>query len=370
MPKPTANTDYELLANFEAVRKTLLEKRYRDCLDKPLAFWALSTDRRLPLAFMARPLRELLATPFDQLYATPGVGQKKIHSLVKLLLRASQNPPQEFVPPTDNSSSPVTIVDASDWSRLHDAAGVSEAAWAQWREAISRHGLNQEPLGRFAASLQKLPRVIWTTPLAAYVELSLAEMRALKTYGEKRVNAVLEVFGSLQSVLAAIDAEPHLAVHISCRTVYEIERWSEQTLAAEGSPSYRELRGGLVEPMVRQLQIDAGDAVARLAESRLELFDSSNSVRNVARRMELTRARIYQLLDGVNSIMQIRWPGGPNQLARLASKLASSPTEASAQRLFRAAADLFFPGSFAPPEVAVEADGNGSSRGAARRARS
>jgi hypothetical protein len=286
MPKPTANTYYELLSNFDAVRKTLLEKRYRDCLDKPLAFWALSTDRRLPLAFMARPLRELLATPFEQLYATPGVGRKKIHSLVKLLLRASQNPPQEFSP-TAAKSSVIPVIDANNWGRVHDAASVSEAAWAQWREAISRHGLNQEPLGRFAASLQKLPRVIWTTPLAAYVELSLAEMRALKTYGEKRVNAVLEVFGSLQSVLTAIDGEPHLAVHISCRTVYEIERWLEQILASE---------------MVRQLQIDAGDAVARLAESRLELFDSSNSVRNVARRMELTRARIYQLLDGVNSI--------------------------------------------------------------------
>jgi len=366
MPKPTASTDFELLSNFEAVRKTLLEKRYRDCLDKPLAFWALSTDRRLPLAFMARPLRELLSTPFEQLYATPGVGRKKIHSLVKLLLRASQNPPQEFTPPAAKSSTAVPIVDPSQWSRLHDAASVSEAAWSQWREAISRHGLNQEPLGRFAASLQKLPRVIWTTPLAAYVELSLAEMRALKTYGEKRVNAVLEVFGSLQSVLTAIDGEPHLAVHISCRTVYEIERWLDQILASDGAPSYRELRGGFVEPMVRQLQIDAGDAVARLAESRLELLDSSNSVRNVARRMDLTRARIYQLLDGVNSIMQIRWPAGPNQIARLATKLSSSPTEASAERLFRAAADLFFPGSLPP---APETDGQGPHRAVTRRAR-
>src|SRR5271163_1635386 len=102
MPKPTANTDYELLSNFEAVRKTLLEKRYRDCLDKPLAFWALPTDRRLPLAFMARPLRELLTTPFDQLYATPGVGRKKIHSLVKLLQRASQSAPQESGLPAAN----------------------------------------------------------------------------------------------------------------------------------------------------------------------------------------------------------------------------------------------------------------------------
>src|SRR6185437_15834318 len=140
----------------------------------------------------ARPLRELLATPFEQLYATPGVGRKKIHSLVKLLWRASQTSPNEFASPVAKSAATVPIVDASNWSHVHDAASVSEASWAQWREAISRHGLNQEPIGRFAATLQKLPRVIWTTPLAAYVELSLAEMRALKTYGEKRVNAVLE----------------------------------------------------------------------------------------------------------------------------------------------------------------------------------
>ena len=128
---PAANMDYELLSNFEAVHKTLLEKRYRDCLDKPLAFWALSNDRRLPLAFMARPLRELLATPFDQLYATPGVGRKKIHSLVNLLQRASQNAPQEFTSPFANSSSAAPAVDANAWSRIHNAAGVSEAAWAQ-----------------------------------------------------------------------------------------------------------------------------------------------------------------------------------------------------------------------------------------------
>jgi hypothetical protein len=370
MLRPSVNTDYQALSSFEAVRKTMLETRYESCLDKSLAFWVLSTDRRLPLAFMACPLRGLLATPFDELCATPGVGRKKIHSLVKLLLRASQNAPQEGAPPAASSSPTATVGDAADWSSIYDAMAVSESAWARWRETISRHGLNHEPLGRFAPSLAKLPSVIWMTPIGAYIDLSLAEMRALKTYGIKRVNAVIEIFSSLQRVLAAIEREPHLAVNFSCRTAYEIERWLEQTLAADSAPSNRELWGGFVEPMVRQLRIDAGDAVARLAESQLELRGEDNSIRNVAQGMGLTRARVYQLLDELSAIMQIRWPAGPSQITRLAFKLASLPTEASALRLFRATADLLFPGSLSPNDPDSVADSNGSSLGAPALARS
>ena len=75
---------------FEAVRKTLLQAPFGDRLDKPLAYWAHPNDRRLPLAFLGRTLNELLATPFDELRSTPGVGQKKIAALVTLLERATQ----------------------------------------------------------------------------------------------------------------------------------------------------------------------------------------------------------------------------------------------------------------------------------------
>ena len=88
--RATSVDDYKLLSSFEAVRKTLLSPNYTDRLEKPLAYWVLPNDRRLPLAFLPRPLQDLLETPFEDLSATPGVGQKKISSLVKLLHRATE----------------------------------------------------------------------------------------------------------------------------------------------------------------------------------------------------------------------------------------------------------------------------------------
>ena len=85
MVKIASAEEYKLFNSFEEVRKTLLDERYADRLEKPLAYWALPNDRRLPLAFLGRTLNELLNTPFEQLSATPGIGQKKITSLVKLI---------------------------------------------------------------------------------------------------------------------------------------------------------------------------------------------------------------------------------------------------------------------------------------------
>src|SRR5688500_5126482 len=79
--------DYKLLARFETVRDKLLAEKPAHCLDRPLAFWTVPNDRRLPLAFMGRSIRNILTTPFEELFATAGVGQKKIAGLIELLNR-------------------------------------------------------------------------------------------------------------------------------------------------------------------------------------------------------------------------------------------------------------------------------------------
>ena len=78
----------KLISGFESVKRMLLQEEYSDRWEKPLAYWALPNDRRLPLAFLDRPLGELLQTPFHVLSATRGVGHKKVGTLVKLLHRA------------------------------------------------------------------------------------------------------------------------------------------------------------------------------------------------------------------------------------------------------------------------------------------
>src|SRR5690606_14319438 len=153
--------DFKLLSRFEHVRDKLLNDKPAECLDKPLAFWTVPNDRRLPLALMGRTIRDILTTPFEDLCATPGVGPTKIAGLIDLLNRAATGKmpedPLVTLAPTNGKKSAEPLPGDPGF----DPATVAESDWERWRAAVARHGLENEVLGRFAASLQDLPRVVW-----------------------------------------------------------------------------------------------------------------------------------------------------------------------------------------------------------------
>ena len=131
--------------------------------------------------------------------------------------------------------------------------------WEQWRATVRRCGLEQETLGRLCPSLYKLPTVIWRTALAEYLNLTVSEMRRLKTHGEKRVQAVLEVFHSVHEILS--DKSHNKVI---CRSQCALSSlWRSITgstgcLRGKRPPSTSELKKQLVVPVLAQLRIDAG----------------------------------------------------------------------------------------------------------------
>jgi len=159
MSKATSADDYKLISSFEAIRKTLMHERFSDRMEKPLAYWALPNDRRLPLAFLGRTLGDLLKTPYDELAATAGIGQKKIGSLVKLLHRATKDEPPA-VPfgltdlAGDSAQQPAT---RNKNGEKFDPSIVSEALWVQWRDTVRKHGLADQQLGRLAPAGRRNP---------------------------------------------------------------------------------------------------------------------------------------------------------------------------------------------------------------------
>lgn len=157
MNKATTVEEFKLVSSFESLRKTLLQERYNDRWEKPLAFWALPSDRRLPLAFLGRTIGTLLNTPFAELNATPGIGQKKISSLIKLLARATRDEPPAV--PFGVSDSEPERVEAKQREELpagFDPMCVSEALWVQWRDTVRRMDLGYEKLGRLAPAAARI----------------------------------------------------------------------------------------------------------------------------------------------------------------------------------------------------------------------
>ncbi len=319
--KTTSVEELQVVSRFEGLRKLLLSDQYNVHLEKPLAYWALPTDRRLPLAFLGRTLKDLLDCSFQELAATPGIGQKKMRSFVKLLSRVANTDAAELE--TDLHSVPEIDFDLATEdvpAENFDPATVSEVVWAQWRASAMRQGLGAEPLGRFAPSLRNMTRVIWNTPLEVYAGMTLAEIRSLSTHGEKRVRAILEVFYSIHTLVAQMGVQEHLVVRIVPRLVDNVEAWVERKLQTPGLPSEQEILDSFLTPLLNQVRCDATRQIATLAENRLGIHGPITSVRQVARTMGLTRARVYQLLNEINDIVNVRWPMGRHQVYELAMK--------------------------------------------------
>lgn len=360
LTRSTSVLEYKLVSSFENVRKKLLQPKYAERLEKPLAYWALAGDRRLPLAFMGRTLRDLLDTPFEELYATPGIGQKKIHSLIDLLNRATKEQPLGAVADPETTERNGTSAEHGR-SGLTDPGIVSEALWEQWRGSVRDFDLGRDTLGRFAVSLQNLPRVIWQTPLDAYLGLTLEEIRSLKTHGEKRVRAVLEVFGALHTILARAGRQEHLSLKIMPQFARKLELWIESVLNRDSLPTPEELMTSFVEPLVAQAHIDAGEQIAKLVENRLGLRGSNSSVRQAARRMGLTRARVYQLLNEVGAVLDVRWPEGRQPVYRLRDKVITATGGRSEYATFLSTIELFFPRPGRAEELAQMEEGEDES---------
>ena len=352
--KSASVEELQVISRFEGLRKILLSEQYADHLKKPLAYWALPTDRRLPLAFLGRTLEDLLEMPFSELSSTPGIGQKKICSFVKLLARAANTDPSEL--PTDTIPLPdkeAELAEAEGELDGFNPSSVSEVVWGQWRASVVKHGLGDEKLGRFAPTLRNMTRVIWNTPLQAYTQFSLGEIRSMKTHGEKRIRAILEVFHSVHVLVSNMGTQDHLVVRIFPRRIDQVEQWIGRTLQTPGVSTNEELFEHVVSPMLEQIRTDATRQIASLAENRLGISGPITSVRQAARAMGLTRARVYQLLNEINDIMAVRWPNGRHQMYELREKLVAESEHLESERRdsppdlkqFFAAIELFYPGS-------------------------
>lgn len=335
------------VTRYEQLRKTILEARASGDLEKPLAHWVLPADRRLPLALLDRCLGDLLETGFDELAATPGVGQTKLRSFLNLLTRVADSGPEE----NGNGKKPTAPSLTPD---RFDPSCVSDVQWSQWGETVRRCGLAREPLGLVAPTLKNVTRVIWHTPLADYLDLSLIELREKRTFGEKRVHAVLKVFYGIHRLAGQVSLHDGLSIRLVPRHVDRVERWIGQCLQRAELPRPAEIAEGYVAPLMDQLRQDASRQIIQLAETRLGLAGPRASVRHAAGRMGLTRARVYQLLDEINDILTVRWPLGRCQSYHLMQRVEAEMAGDKSLDQFRTAVELFYPAARRGAAGAVE----------------
>jgi hypothetical protein len=182
--------------------------------------------------------------------------------------------------------------------------------------------------------------------LASYLDLSVSDIRQLKTHGEKRVRVVLEVFHTVHSMLNEVRPKAGLSIKLMPGFVAPIEDWLSEVQAQPVPPTTDQVTEYLVWPLLKQLEVDAGGTVLELAQSRLGVGADSVSVRQQAKRMNVTRARVYQLLEEAYRVIQVRWPEGRTRLDTLAAKLDEEGATSECRDLLANVRELFFPRKF------------------------
>ncbi|RMF99970.1 MAG: hypothetical protein D6741_07575 [Planctomycetota bacterium] len=349
MQKATSIESLHLVGEFETLKQQILadEQKFEALKNKTLAFWALPTDRRLPLALLGHSLGEILNTPFVEIASTPGIGRKKLAGLILLLRRAASTDVSELPAEGRDGGGLVAGKELEIEAEATDIDfdTVSEVTWAKWQATVVRLGLEKVPLGRVAPSLRNITRVIWEVPLGEFTTCTLDQLRKRRTYGAKRVRAVLEVFYFLHRMLENVPSQSHLAMILVPNRIRRVEEWVVTTWQSGRIPQPQEALEHFIKPLLEQINIDAGRQLVMLAEARLGIGGNVTSVRQLARSNGLTRARVYQLFNEMADIVRVRWPMGQAYMFLWRAILLARTTQLVAPpdlTQFFAAIDLFF----------------------------
>jgi hypothetical protein len=114
--------------------------------------------------------------------------------------------------------------------------------------------------------------------------------------------------------------------------------------------SVDQIQNHLLQPLLAQVRIDAGEAVADLAAGRLTPDGQSQTVRDQSHQLGVTRARVYQLLDECARIMAVRWPEGRVRLRLFEEHLVKIAATGAATQVGHIR-EFFFPAEFALNEA-------------------
>ncbi len=340
--KPSSPEFIQLRTAFAATRDQLLNGSNSAQLEKPLAYWALPNDRGLPFALLTQRVHDVLAAPFDSLAATPGIGPKKLKTLLTLLERIALEDRGSAAHPVETADEAKPVAPPSSTAASFDPSAVSEAQWRQWCDAIVKSNFESEMLGRLAPSLQVIPSRLWRKTLGEYAHHSLSEIRRLKNHGAKRVQAILSIFSEVNRFTSLCDQRSYMTVRLVPKHITLAGNGLAALLADRNLMTTSEIRTRVVAPLAEQVKIDLGSKAYSVVQSRLGINASPLSINSLTRKLGLTPARIYQYYESVTIVMSVRWPEGHDELSRVCKIAESQPADPAVVTLLNEMHDLFF----------------------------
>ena len=330
-----------LLLESRFVRvQALLRARCDDAtLDQPLSGWVVAADRHLPQAFVALPIREIIASSYRQLTQTRNLGLGRIEKLIDVLERAADPAPPINLPPLNRANLEATSASSAD---LVLPAELTETIWREWCHAIHDHRLGGENLGQFVATLGDLPQGLWLAPLCEFADRTLTEIRNIPGYGPSRVEQILETFSRIAQSISSPQVYAPLALRLSSSFARDAALWAEAVLEGESIPDAPAIREAFLIPLFSQLETDLGAETAAIVRRRLGADAPAETLVQIAMDYGLTRERIRQIALRAGEAIHARWPEGRHVLENVFRRLQASPGNDQQLAMLHALLDCCF----------------------------
>jgi len=189
---------FKLAEEFVAVRAELNKDEFAAKIDRPLRDWTVLDDRPLPVCFFDTNVRSIINSSFSVLFDTPGVGQKKMAVLLRVLRRiAGMAEPATAGSASEPASSPIARY-CPPYSRAAiDIQTELSARFQRLRHVLLQSGSHDvlaRPLRYWATpSDRRLPTILLDNSVAELLEMPIAAMSDAPYVGPKKISALMDL---------------------------------------------------------------------------------------------------------------------------------------------------------------------------------
>jgi hypothetical protein len=325
---------------FSRCRELIIAADDPALMRSTLSEFQRKSDSHLPQHLLQQSIRETIEADFQSLCQTPYFGERKLQRFLDILERVADRAKwAKSSRPKAGMNLQVSIPVA-----LHapDAAQVTAFSWQTWCDTIRSAGIDNQPLGRFVASLADLPRNLWRVEIRELTSRSFKEICEMTGYGPARLSLLYDAVGNLATALGGFASFPYIRARAYPRFIHDAASWLEHALYHRTVPTAEELRYRFLTPLFKQLDTDLGTELTELIRRRVGVDRPPETLDTIAADRGVTRERIRQLTSRALEVITVRWPEGKHLLDDLYELLLSANSTTEQVAIISSALDELF----------------------------
>ncbi len=326
----------QLGERYEEIRRRIVAQAPRDLTGRSFDTLLVPMDRYIPRVLMSATVGEFLAIPFDELGKRKGIGVNKLNSLMKILTRLDarlKSSPREFVSSAVGESirpraAAARRDEAATDSVVSLPADPSDLTAEQWRlcgRIVNDHDLDLEPIGRYAPRLLDLTKSLWRRPFSFFTSRTIDQIREHKSFGPMKFGQSMRIILSVCRYLINTPRSNEYVVRVFPAEIGAVVGWIDRVLESQSDPDFEEILTRLIEPLLKRIELDAGEYTATIIRRRLGVGGERETLGKIGDELGVSRERVRQVEAEAAAVFSLRLPRGLQLINDLYDHIEEQP---------------------------------------------